>query len=268
MPLPLRAAPPPPRQRGRWTGGAEGPSVPGPRSRSPELGSVPAPAPLPAPSRLSRPAASHAGGGPSGFCRTPSQPGTRSRCSLCPPPPAYRAALFGFHSMWALLGGWALGAGGRAHRPWGPKSVADRPPSPGLQFCRRGDGLWWHPRPPHAPNVHLPRSSPPFLAGQQSTLSSAASAVGIVSGGRSLVPTPTGRVCVPAPPLTWAAGAPSVPRFTHARREQGADSAASRVRWLPAACWGRGACSGRLSGPRREPGASGFEGRVGQRRMY
>lgn len=46
MPLPLRAAPPPPRQRGRWTGGAEGPSrartsvpEPGaglcPRSRSP-----------------------------------------------------------------------------------------------------------------------------------------------------------------------------------------------------------------------------------------
>lgn len=54
MPLPLRAAPPPPRQRGRWTGGAEGPSVPGPPSWSPELGSVPAPAPLPAPSRLSR----------------------------------------------------------------------------------------------------------------------------------------------------------------------------------------------------------------------
>lgn len=261
MPLPLRAAPPPPRQRGRWTGGAEGPSVPGPRSRSPELGSVPAPAPLPAPSRLSRRQ------GPLGVLPRPF-PARHSLPLLALPPPAYRAALFGFHSVWALPGGWAQGAGGRAHRPWGLKSVADGPPSPGLQFCRRGDGRWWHPRPLHAPNVHLPRSSAPFLAGQQSTLSSAASAVGIVSGGRSLVLTPTGRVCVPAPPLTWAAGAPSVPRFTHARREQGAGSAASGVRGLPAACWGRGACSGRLSGPRREPGASGFEGRVGQRRMY
>lgn len=161
MPLPLRTAPPPPRQRGRWTGGAEGPSVPGPRSRSPELGSVPAPAPLPAPSRLSRRR------GPLGVLPRPF-PARHSLPLLALPPPAYRAALFGFHSVWALPGGWSQGAGGRAHRPWGPKSVADPPPSPGLQFCRRDDG---HPRPPHAPNVHLPRSSAPFLAGQQSTLS-------------------------------------------------------------------------------------------------
>lgn len=40
--------------------------------------------PLPLPCQC--PAASHAGGGPSGFCRAPSQPSTRSRCSLCPLP--------------------------------------------------------------------------------------------------------------------------------------------------------------------------------------
>lgn len=155
MPLPLRAAPPPPRQRGRWTGGAEGPSVPGPRSRSPELGSVPAPAPLPAPSRLSRRR------GPLGVLPRPF-PARHSLPLLALPPPAYRAALFGFHSMWALLGGWALGAGGRAHRPWGPKSVADRPPSPGLQFCRRGDGRWWCAAP--QATARSKRSSSPLLA--------------------------------------------------------------------------------------------------------
>lgn len=155
MPLPLRAAPPPPRQHGRWTGGAEGPSVPGPRSRSPELGSVPAPAPLPAPSRLSRRQ------GPLGVLPRPF-PARHSLPLLALPPPAYRAALFGFHSVWALPGGWAQGAGGRAHRPWGPKSVADRPPSPGLQFCRRDDGRWWCAAP--QATARSKRSSSPLLA--------------------------------------------------------------------------------------------------------
>lgn len=262
MPLPLRAAPPPPRQRGRWTGGAEGPSVPGPRSRSPELGSVPAPAPLPAPSRLSRRR------GPLGVLPRPFP--ARHSLPLLALPPSSRVQGC---SVWLSFG---VGSAGRvgagcgwpSSPPLGPEergrsAAQSRPPV--LQEGR------WAVVAPQA-TARSKRSSSPLLGPLSRRPTKhpelAASAVGIVSGGRSLVPTPTGRVCVPAPPLTWAAGAPSVPRFTHARREQGAGSAASRMRWLPAACWGRGACSGRLSGPRREPGASGFEGRVGQRRMY